>query len=341
MLILGFIPIVSVAQIPSADPNLDSVYVDVIVLPNGRINVTYWMTFTAASGGLGGFDLQGIQETTQADPNRAYAEWGGHRYDLIVGKISGGYALDWTPRTPEGETVLVVFGYFSTSRVVEMTTSSTYGDLGVLNWAPVQWSIGIDYESVQVIYPIEMNSSWIEPSHGDTPEGADYAGYIEDENQGLWRGSSQYAFDEYNLLAYPYDVAASPRYFTVSMAYTSLNAYDHFRVFHYTNWTFYAAYAEAGALGYTASPFINTQADTRFDLELSVFNYGDIILENVTILMTVPENLTLVSGSVVTNLGDLSGGEVWYQVYSLIPANVPAVLTVNFLVTSSSLNSSD
>ncbi|MFW9960069.1 MAG: hypothetical protein ACFFDV_03575, partial [Candidatus Thorarchaeota archaeon] len=108
ILVLGFIPANAVAQIPSADPILNSVYIDVIVLPNGRINVTYWMAFTAESGGLGGFDLLGIQETTQADPTRAYAEWGGNRYDLLVGKLSGGYALDWTPRTPEGEEVLVV-----------------------------------------------------------------------------------------------------------------------------------------------------------------------------------------------------------------------------------------
>ena len=118
VLALGLVPITTMAQIPSADPNLDSVYVDVVVLPNGRINVTYWMTFTAASEGLGGIDLLGIEETTIVDTTRAYAEWGGNRYDLIVGQRSGGYALDWTPRTPEGEQVLVVLGYFSTNRVV-------------------------------------------------------------------------------------------------------------------------------------------------------------------------------------------------------------------------------
>jgi hypothetical protein len=89
--------------IPSSDPILNSVYVDVVVLPNGRINVTYFMTFTATSDGLGGFDLLGIQESSIYDPNRAYAEWGGNRYDLIVSERSNGYGLDWTPRTPDGE----------------------------------------------------------------------------------------------------------------------------------------------------------------------------------------------------------------------------------------------
>ena len=149
--ILSVIPICFAGSIPSADPNLNSVNVDVVIMPNGRINVTYWMTFTAAEGGLSGFNLEGIQETTIDDPNRAYAEWGGNRYDLLVSDLSNGYGLDWVPRTPEGEEVLVVFGYFSTNRVVELTTSPTYGDLGVFNWAPVQWRIPIDYESVQVI----------------------------------------------------------------------------------------------------------------------------------------------------------------------------------------------
>ena len=60
LLVLSAIPLCNANFIPSADPNLDSVYVDVVVMPNGRINVTYWITFTAAAGGLGGFDLRGI-----------------------------------------------------------------------------------------------------------------------------------------------------------------------------------------------------------------------------------------------------------------------------------------
>ncbi|MCK4566632.1 MAG: hypothetical protein KAU48_04910, partial [Candidatus Thorarchaeota archaeon] len=178
-------------SVPASIPNLDSVFVDVVVLLNGRINVTYYMTFTATSDGLGGFDLLGIQESTISDSSRAYAEWGGSRYNLIVSPISGGYGLDWTPRTPNGEQVLVVFGYFSTNRVIEKTTSATYGELGVLNWAPVQWSMPVDYEAVQVIYPIVLDSAWYDPiTHGVNVTGAEAVGYVEDENQGLWSGSS-------------------------------------------------------------------------------------------------------------------------------------------------------
>ncbi|MFW9871459.1 MAG: hypothetical protein ACFFEL_17660, partial [Candidatus Thorarchaeota archaeon] len=252
LLVLSTIPICYAGTIPSADPNLDSVFVDVVVMANGRINVTYWMTFTAAEGGLGGFDLQGIQESSIYDPDRAYAEWGGNRYDLLVSSISNGYALDWVPRTPEGEQVLIVFGYFSTNRIIELTTSPTYGDLGVFNWAPVQWRIPIDYEAVQVIYPIKMNSSWIEPSHGVTIEGADYAGYISDSNQGLWDDGNFYAFDAVNLLAYPYDVGALTRNFTVSLEHSNVGAFDHFRVWHYTNWSFYEPFFQSGSLGYSA-----------------------------------------------------------------------------------------
>ncbi|MFX1607412.1 MAG: hypothetical protein ACFFDD_16130, partial [Promethearchaeota archaeon] len=135
LLALPAIPLTNADFIPSANPNLTSVNVDVVVMPNGRINVTYWMTFTAAEGGLGGFDLRGIQEETIDDSSRAYAEWGGSRYDLLVTNYADGYGLDWVPRTPDGEEVLVVFGYFSTNRVIEKTTSETYGDLGVFNWA--------------------------------------------------------------------------------------------------------------------------------------------------------------------------------------------------------------
>ena len=58
-------------------------------------------------GTLEGFDLLGIQESTIYDPDRAYAEFGGSRYSLIVGMRSTGYALDWTPSAPAGETVTV------------------------------------------------------------------------------------------------------------------------------------------------------------------------------------------------------------------------------------------
>ncbi|MFW9869483.1 MAG: hypothetical protein ACFFEL_07640, partial [Candidatus Thorarchaeota archaeon] len=121
LIVLSIIPTCSASSIPSDFPNLDSILVDVVVMPNGRINVTYWMTFTAAEGGLGGFYLEGIQETTEYDRGRAYVEWGGSRYDLIVSKYTNGYALDWVPRTPVGEEVLIVFGYFSINRIVELT----------------------------------------------------------------------------------------------------------------------------------------------------------------------------------------------------------------------------
>ncbi len=57
------------ASVPSqsVEINLDSVLVDVVVLPNGRINVTYWITIYVESGSLGGFDLLGIQENSIYD----------------------------------------------------------------------------------------------------------------------------------------------------------------------------------------------------------------------------------------------------------------------------------
>ena len=106
MLTIGFLLLViapvcvtgaTISQTPVV--NLDSVYVDVVVLPNGRINVTYWITISVIEESLGGFDLAGIQETTIYDSNRAYAEVDGNRYSLVVRELSNGYALDWTPRT--------------------------------------------------------------------------------------------------------------------------------------------------------------------------------------------------------------------------------------------------
>ncbi|MFW9817427.1 MAG: hypothetical protein ACFFEW_16005, partial [Candidatus Thorarchaeota archaeon] len=318
LLILSVVPICFAGGVPSQSPvvNLNSVLVDVFVLPNGRINVTYWIEITVESGSLGGFDLRGIQETRIWDPDRAYAQVGEEKYNLLVTTYWDGYGLDWVPRTQEGETVTVVFGYFSTERVIEKTTSETYGDLGVFNWAPVQWEIPIDYEAVQVIYPIVMNSTWIEPSHGITPEGAEYAGYVVDDNQGLWDGGTQYSFDVNNLLAYPYDAGAATRNFTVSLEHNNLDAYTHFRVWHYTNWSFYEPFLQAGALGYSAVSYVNANAETEFDLQVAIYNFGDADLEEVIITMSLPENLTLTSGSVTTYVGDLTGGETWYQVYS-------------------------
>ena len=183
LLMLSMASICVSASIPSqsVEINLDSVLVDVVVLPNGRINVTYWITIYVESGSLGGFDLLGIQENSVYDSNRAYAQVGMAKYPLIVGTLSDGYSLDWTPRTEAGYTVTIVFGYFSINRVIEKTTSGTYGELGVLNWAPVQWSVPIDYEAVQVIYPIVLDPTWYNPiTHGVNETGAEAVGYVED-----------------------------------------------------------------------------------------------------------------------------------------------------------------
>ncbi|MFW9871460.1 MAG: hypothetical protein ACFFEL_17665, partial [Candidatus Thorarchaeota archaeon] len=79
----------------------------------------------------------------------------------------------------------------------------------------------------------------------------------------------------------------------------------------------------------------------EFDLQVAVFNFGDASLEDVTITMSLPENLTLASGSVTTFIGELTGGETWYQVYSILPANTPQILTISFQVSASNLNSSE
>jgi len=319
------------ASIPSQSQeiNHDSILVDVVVLPNGRINVTYWITITVTSGSLGGFDLLGIQESSIYDPDRAYAQIGGDKYPLTVGTLSGGYALDWLPRTQEGETVTIVFGYFSTNRIIEKTTSSTYGELGVLNWAPAQWSKPVDYEAVQVIYPIILDPTWFNAStHGVYTTGADAVGYVEDANQGLWSDSSRFDFDEINLLAYPYDVGASPRNFTVSMEHSNLLTEDHFRVFHYTNWSYYAPFLESGALGVSVVSFVNANAETQFDVEVGVS-------------MTLPDNVTLVSGDHLTYIGSLAGGEIWYITYSFVPDNIPEIRTLGFAITADNLNLTD
>ncbi|MFW9845811.1 MAG: hypothetical protein ACFFD6_03620, partial [Candidatus Thorarchaeota archaeon] len=338
VLVLAVAPVCATNAELSQSPvvNLDSIYVDVVVLPNGRINVTYWITISVIEESLGGFDLSGIQETTIYDPDRAYAEVDGNRYNLVVGTLSNGYALDWTPRTQAGETVTVVFGYFSTNRVIEMTTGTftlegsgaeITGDLAVLNWAPVQWSVPVDYQNVRVIYPIEMQTSWITGEGGITPDGADYAGYVVDYRQGLEDNyGGLYPFDEDNLLAYPSSASASPRNFSVSLASSNLDSYDHFRVFQYTNWSFYAPYLEPGAVAYSVEENINADARVEFSFQVTVFNIGDAPLEDVTVTMSVPDNLTLTSGLVSTYIGSLDGGDLWYLTYSFIPDNIPEIL---------------
>ncbi|MFW9932583.1 MAG: hypothetical protein ACFFDR_07995, partial [Candidatus Thorarchaeota archaeon] len=232
----------------AAEVNIDSVRVEVIVLPNGRINVTYWMEFTVKSGSLGGFDLSGIQESSIYDPARAYADYDGTHYPLVITPLANGYGLDWTPRTQEDESVLIVFGYFSTNRIIEKTTatvtlegsgSTVTGDFGVFNWAPVQWEQEIGYESIRVVYPIIMDPSWITGEGGITPDGADYAGYVVDSRQAIEDSNgNSWEYDEENLLAYPSSASASPRNFSLSLRSNIVLAYDHLRVFHYTNWSF-------------------------------------------------------------------------------------------------------
>ncbi|MHA2069761.1 MAG: hypothetical protein ACXABY_35810, partial [Candidatus Thorarchaeota archaeon] len=331
--------------------NLDSVLVDVVVLPNGRINVTYWITISVIEESLGGFDLAGIQETTIHDPDRAYAEVDGNLYNLVVGQLSNGYALDWTPRTQAGETVTVVFGYFSTNRVLERTTGTftlegsgleVTGDLAVFNWAPVQWSVPLDYQNVRVIYPIEMQASWITGESGITPEGADFAGYVVDFRQRLEDNfGSFFDFEENNLLAYPSNASADPRFFSVSLAHSNLDSYDHFRVFHYTNWSFYAPYLEPGALSYSTQQNLNADADIEFQVEVNVFNLGDAPLDDVTVALSVPDNLTLTSGQVSTSLGTLDGGDNSFLTYRFIPDNLPEILPLTFQISASNLNTSD
>ncbi|MFX1603690.1 MAG: hypothetical protein ACFFCK_09415, partial [Promethearchaeota archaeon] len=332
-------PVGATPATPSQSPvvNLDSIYVDVVVLPNGRINVTYWITISVLDGSLGGFDLLGIQESTIYDPDRAYAEVGGNKYNLVVGTRSTGYALDWTPRTQSGENVTVVFGYFSTNRVVEKTL-----DLAVFHWSPVQWEVSVDYQNVRVIYPIEMNATWISGDGGITQEGADYAGYITDYREGVEDNfGTLYPFDENNTLAYPSSPTADPRYFSVSLEHNNLDPYDHFIVWHYVNWSWFAPYLLPGALGYETEQNINVDANTEFEVELDVFNYGDAPLDDVTVSMSVPDNLTLTSGQVVTYLGSLDGGDISGLAYRFIPDNIPTIVQITFQISASNLNTSD
>ncbi|GAI97041.1 unnamed protein product, partial [marine sediment metagenome] len=272
-----------------------------------------------------------------------------NRHDVTVEIVSEGYKLDWLPRTQEGETVTVVFGYFSTNRVLEKTTG-TYtlegsgeevtGDLAVFNWAPVIWSQSVDFENVRVIYPIAMNASWITGEGGITPDGADYAGYVIDYRQGLYDVSeTQSSFDEENLLAYPSDPGASPRNFSVSLSHSSLSDNDHFRVFHYTNWSWYEPYLMPGILAYDTAGIINAYAGTAFSVAVNVFNMGDADLENVIVSMNYDANLTLTSEQTSWHADSLSGGAIIHIFYTFIPDNFPAILTINFLVSADNLDS--
>ena len=347
---LAFAPMCVGTSTPSQTQvfNIDSVLVDVVVMNNGRINVTYWMTFSVSSGSLGGFDLFGIQETSIYDTGRAYVVMGENRYDLTVEVVSEGYKLDWLPRTQEGETVTVVFGYFSTNRILEKTTG-TYtlegsdeevtGDLAVLNWAPVIWGYSVGFENVRVIYPIAMNASWITGEGGITPDGADYAGYVVDYRQGLYDVSeTQYSFDEENLLAYPSDSGASPRYFSVSLNHSSLSALDHFRVFHYTNWSWYEPYLLPGILAFETTGIINAYADTEFSVAATLYNFGDADLENVTVSMNYHANLTLTSERTSWYVDSMSGGDALYILCTFVPENLPAILTITFLVSADNVD---
>ncbi len=331
-------------QTPSQDIEFtfDECMVTVIVQPNGRINVTYWMTFSVTSGSLGGFDIVGISETGTYDRDRAYVMVGSEREDLQVGSIVGGYSLDWNRRIQAGETGVVVFGYFSIERIV-METTRDGKDLGVLNWAPVQWNVPIGVEQVTVVYPIEMEPSWIADDGGILPAGADYAGYVVDSRQGIWTpdDSSRMDFDFNELLAYPSAANASPRYFSVSMKEYSVPAEYHFRIFHYTDWAFYAEHLGPGQLDYYTQSYINTYSDQEFALSLSVYNIGDATLEDVVVKMTLPDNITLIEGSLVTDLGVLPGGRAVELEYKMIAGGAAQVYNITFQVSASGLNFSD
>lgn len=193
-------------------------------------------------------------------------------------------------------------------------------------------------ENIRVIYPIVMQPSWITGEGGITQQGANYSGYVVDSRQGIWSGSSERSFDSYSLLAYPSNPSASPRNFSVSLTANPAYTQEHLRVFHYTNWSFYAAYVQPGALGYNVVPNINAQASTPFNVDLSIFNIGDADLHDVTVSVAVPANLTMTSGEASTYIGTMVGGQSQLLTYEFVPENVPAILPVTFQVSSSSLN---
>ena len=216
----------------------------------------------------------------------------GYKYDKYNDKVAGNRYIEWTEKwmtvckkvlKPHGSFYIAIGDDYAAN---VKTIADNLG-LSMRNWIIWHYSFGqqmknkfarshthifyfvnnkkdfiFNDENVRVIYPIVMNASWITGEGGITQEGADYAGYQEDANQGLWDNSAnRYDFDEDNKLAYPSSPTAVPRNFSISLAYNNLAPYDHFRVFHYTNWSFYAPYLLPGALGYDTEQNINVDAN--------------------------------------------------------------------------------
>ncbi|MHA2033818.1 MAG: hypothetical protein ACTSX3_00780, partial [Candidatus Thorarchaeota archaeon] len=341
LLVVVMVPLCAASHVAAQDivVNIDSVYVDVVVMPTGRVNVTYWIKFSVISGSLGGFDLIGIQENSVYDPNRAYAEMDGVKYDLVVRQVENGYMLDWTPRTQAGDSVTIVFGYFSTNRVLELTTDNEGHQLAVFHWSPVQWEQQVDVENIRVIYPIPMQDSWITAEGGITTEGAEYAGYVEDSRQGIVDQSSGLReFDELDLLAYPSSPSAPLRNFSVSLTAQPAQAYDHLVVFHYVNWTFFRDYFVPGQLAYDAPSYVNAVGGETFVLNVLVYNVGDMPLHDVTVQVAIPDNLTLITGSATTYGGTLNGGESLLLRYEFRPDNVGKVVQLTFIASAQELD---
>ncbi|HUV94324.1 MAG TPA: hypothetical protein VMX14_05770, partial [Anaerolineae bacterium] len=154
-LILVVLLFVTAPFVVLAQPvSLDKVFVYVVVLNDGRLNVRYTLSFTELESGR-----DKISEMGPFPQDHTIISSSGKGPDgPFTVSLSGGpqsYQVNFENRTRKGEQYDVTVQY-TVDRSVFDETKVEGQPYRAIGWAPFQWSLPIGSQEIQYVLPIEL-----------------------------------------------------------------------------------------------------------------------------------------------------------------------------------------
>ncbi|MFB0504384.1 MAG: hypothetical protein ACETWE_11170, partial [Candidatus Bathyarchaeia archaeon] len=142
---------------------INNITIQVALQSDGKMDVEYSMTFTEHESRDKITEIGPFEE--QHNIEDAYLMRGATRYDIDMRELrTGFYSPEFGITTETGEEYALYIDYFVDRSMVQEETldSRTYE---IFAWAPFQWSLPIQNQTVMLILPIELTSNITKPEH--------------------------------------------------------------------------------------------------------------------------------------------------------------------------------
>src|SRR4030042_6832767 len=141
--------------------------VDVSLWQDGRADFVYKIKWQILSGDMSGFYFQELSVDPYFNYENSYAlDDQGRKYPLEIKDLGNKYDIILAKGRRYGPGTLTYIVHFGgdLGRSGNLArTTSEFGELVVLNWAPTQWDEAIEHYTVYVYYPITVIGKDVNP----------------------------------------------------------------------------------------------------------------------------------------------------------------------------------